>query len=353
MTIYQDSKRIVGTNTDRVGITAVSGGWKEVGRTTLGSAGDIISVASLPDKRYYMVLQYDLDTGGNIDPHYLFNNDTGTNYAYRLSDNGGSDSTGASQTQLASGAGSTASPSFMTTFISNLSSKEKLTISHGISQETAGAGNAPDRRETTAKWANTSSTINRIDGYNIKPGSFDTGSEVVVLGWDPDDTHTDNFWEELASVDLSGGAADNLSSGTITAKKYLWYQIYLEDSGGTIGAQLTVNNDTSTNYTVRRAFDGGADATSTSRTNWYADADQKASEPIFINGFIINNSSNEKLIIQHDTRIGGVGAGTAPSRQEIVGKWANTSNQITEIDVDNAGTGDFGTKSIIKVWGSD
>jgi hypothetical protein len=30
------------------------GGWVELGRTTLGSAGDSISVASLPDKRYYM-----------------------------------------------------------------------------------------------------------------------------------------------------------------------------------------------------------------------------------------------------------------------------------------------------------
>jgi hypothetical protein len=41
---------------------------------------------------------------------------------------------------------------------------------------------------------------------------------MVVLGWDPADTHTSNFWEELASVDLSGGAATNIDSGTITAK---------------------------------------------------------------------------------------------------------------------------------------
>ena len=54
MTIYQDSKRIVGTNADRVGTPAVLGGWKELDRTTLGSAGDTISVSSLTDKRYWI-----------------------------------------------------------------------------------------------------------------------------------------------------------------------------------------------------------------------------------------------------------------------------------------------------------
>jgi hypothetical protein len=34
-------------------------------------------------------------------------------------------------------------------------------------------------------------------------GTFNTGSQkLVVLGWDPADTHTSNFWEELASVEL-------------------------------------------------------------------------------------------------------------------------------------------------------
>ena len=50
--------RIRGTSTERTSTTgfntvaAVAGGWKELGRTTLGSAGDIIDVTSLADKRY-------------------------------------------------------------------------------------------------------------------------------------------------------------------------------------------------------------------------------------------------------------------------------------------------------------
>jgi hypothetical protein len=41
------------------------GGWVELGRTTLGSAGDTITVSSLADKRYYMVLMMQQGSGGN------------------------------------------------------------------------------------------------------------------------------------------------------------------------------------------------------------------------------------------------------------------------------------------------
>ena len=47
------------------------------------------------------------------------------------------------------------------------------------------------------------------------------------------------------------------------------------------------------------------------------------------------------------------GAGTAPQRSETVWKWANTSNQITEIDCDNAGASDYKAGSMLKVWGAD
>jgi hypothetical protein len=62
--------RIRGTSTERTSttgfnpVTAVAGGWVELGRTTLGSAGDTNSVASLADKRYYMILMI-LATGAN------------------------------------------------------------------------------------------------------------------------------------------------------------------------------------------------------------------------------------------------------------------------------------------------
>ena len=326
--------------------------WEELASVDLsGGAADEVSSGTITAKKYLWI-QFFGEASGSIQETFRFNNDTGSNYARRMSSDGGSDSTGTNQTQLASGAGSTASPSFMTTFISNLSSKEKLTISHGISQETAGAGNAPDRRETTAKWANTSSTINRIDGYNIKPGSFDTGSEVVVLGYDPDDTHTDNFWEELASSDWSSGSS--FDSGTFTAKKYLWVQGYVDSATINYHPLITVGNttlDTGSNYAFRRSYDGNTDATATSQSSWEIEMSGTAS-PKFFNLFIVNNASNEKLGIMHAVAQLTAGAGTAPSRRETVCKWANTSNQINIIGLKTT-TGDFASGSFIKVWGSN
>ena len=62
---------------------------------------------------------------------------------------------------------------------------------------------------------------------------------------------------------------------------------------------------------------------------------------------------NEKLVISHTIESNTAGAGNAPARAENVSKWANTSNQITEIDIQNGESGDFGTNSFIKVWGSN
>jgi hypothetical protein len=77
------------------------------------------------------------------------------------------------------------------------------------------------------------------------------------------------------------------------------------------------------------------------------------SNPKFINGFIINNSANEKLVISNSIEQNTAGAGTAPQRREAVGKWAYTSGQITSVQITRSGAGSFDTGSIIKVWGSD
>jgi len=325
------------------------GGWVELGRTTLGSAGDTITVSSLSDKRYYMILTNILPVTNSVDYKWILNNDTGTNYSRRRNLDGGTDGTDVSQSNVFPLGIAASKPAFGVNYISNLSSKEKLSIEHTVDQQTAGAATAPRRGEHVAKWANTSSAINRYDQKNANSGDYDTGSEVVVLGWDPDDTHTNNFWEELASVDLSGGAADNLSSGTITAKKYLWIQYYVQASGSA-GANFQFNNDTGSNYAHRRQDNGTSDATATSQT----DIEMRVSYgDSFGNMFIINNASNEKLVIAHEIDNPTAGAATAPQRTERVAKWTNTSNQITEIDLNNDGGGDFDTGTIMKVWGAD
>ena len=331
------------------------GGWKELGRTTLGGTSDNITVSSLADKRYYMVLGYSINSS-TPQQTLRFNGDTGTNYARRWSQDGAADATGTSSNRISTGAVSANGSNGLTVgYISNLSSKEKLVISHGGDTYTAGATTAPERYESVGKWANTSNAINSITVHNPTVGDFDTGSEVVVLGWDPADDDTNGFWQELASADLSGGASDTLSSGTFTAKKYLWVQAWVKATGGTIRGNIRLGNstlDTGNNYSRRQSTNGSTDSTGTSES--FTGANNNMSVNAFINFFVINNTSNEKLVVGHIVFTNTAGAGAAPNREEFVGKWANTSNQADILAIYNSGgTGDFATSSFIKVWGAD
>jgi len=331
-----------------------SGGWVELGRTTLGSAGDDITVSSLPDKRYYMVLASLPDTGqANQKIRLGYSSvDSGSNYAWRASTNGGADNTSTSADHMNLTVDAIYDTKFSIGYLSNLSSKEKLTQWWTNERTGVGAGNPPVRKELVGKWTNTSNPLDVVNFFNSASGSFATGSEVVVLGWDPADTHTTNFWEELASVDLSGGAATNLSSGTISAKKYLWVQYYAQFVSGTDDIRFTFNNDTGTNYADRRSINGAGDGTKINQTNWEDEGGVVSGRGVFVNMFIINNASNEKLGIVHSIRDIGGAAATAPQRREWVAKWANTSDQITEIDLTSS-SANFDTVTSMNVWGAN
>ena len=340
-----------GLQTKNAAASGGVGGWVELGRTTLGSAGLNIDVTSLTNKRYYMILHNSVGQGGSNDHLLRFNGDTGSNYAYRTSATGAADDTLPSNNYALFGVhpGST-TPSFTVSYVANYSTKEKLVIGHTGAQSTAGAGTAPYRSEEVSKWANTSNAISSINIYHTSE-NFNTGSEVIVLAWDPADTHTNNFWTELYSGDLSAGAAAYIDSGTITAKKYLWVQLYTQQSVDS-DYLVTFNGDNAgTTYARRYMNDGATETTGTSLANFTL-VSRPANLPSFHNFFIINNSAKEKLIISHQVNQGNAGSGTAPTRTEYVGKWANTAAQITSMRI-TSGSGNLATKTILKIWGSD
>jgi hypothetical protein len=361
--------RIQGTSTERtVGtpeVPAVSGGWKEVARTTLGSAGDVLNVSSIPDKRYYMVLS-DFQDSGNIQPALRLGNsslDSSANYRERWSTNGGSDVTQSNtyHVQWVDVTGKT-KPIFGVNYIANKSGKEKLGISHIMNNGGNGAGNAPARQESVFKWTGTS--LMDILGYNnLGNGDFDTDSEVVILGYDPDDTHTTNFWEPLADINATGSQS-SFDTGTFTAKKYLWIQFYWKATFTGAYTTMRVGNttlDSGSNYAWRWSNNGGSDSTGVNKSDgWYPVSGQGSDSAtdyyVFGNMFMVNNASNEKLGICHTNRWDGAGATNANARSEVAVKWANTTNQIDIVGLERAGggaSGNYDTESFIKVWGSD
>lgn len=157
--------------------------WEELGRTTLSVAGDSISVTSLPAKKYLKIILH--ATGTNIRGALRFNNDSGNNYSYRISDNGGADSTGTAFSYYVIGdSGANAVYIYATTEVVNKASVEKIGIGMTLSKSATGAATAPARRETYAAWTNTADQITRVDALNTSTGDFAIGSELIVLGHD-------------------------------------------------------------------------------------------------------------------------------------------------------------------------
>ena len=343
------------------------GGWHEIGRTKLGSAGNTITVSGLSDKRYYMLLRNNFPSGA-VRTGIRFGSteiDIDTNYTNRRSNNGNADATNQNTSRIV-GDTDVVGHDFNVEYVANKLDKEKLFLRNQVVQSTAGSGTSPLRTEMVGKWVNTTNPIGIMQSVNTESGSFDTDSEIVVLGWDPEDMHTTNFWEELASVELTS-ASMRIDSGTFTAKKYLWIQIYntAKPSGG--NSYVYFNNVvTGTTHSGRSNTNGRNPTNQSSQSDYQLTSsngsiinhDVSASGTatgMFTNMFVINNASKEKLSIV--TSVSGwtnAGAGVAPARFDCVGKWAETTDAITSVQCGSTSASTYmGAGSIIKVWGSD
>jgi len=164
--------------------TGANGGiwWEELGRTTLDSAADTITVSSLATRKYLQILINVLNTG-TIDLGLQFNNDTGSNYAIRVSVNGGADATSVSQTSLNLFT-AVAGPVQAQVYVTNVATVDKIATAMVTTRSTAGAAASPQRRDLVMKWANTSDQITRVDVKQADTGDMASGSEVIVLGHD-------------------------------------------------------------------------------------------------------------------------------------------------------------------------
>lgn len=161
---------------------ATDHGFLEIGRTTLASAGDVISVTGLPARRNLQFIVTLLQAGA-LSNIIRFNNDSSASYASRASNDGSADGTGASGTGSSLG-GTGAFDHYLVGSVMNVANKEKFCQIHSIYSSGAGAAAVPSRRENVLKWVNTSVQINRIDIINSGAGDYAAGSSIIVLGKD-------------------------------------------------------------------------------------------------------------------------------------------------------------------------
>ena len=312
-----------------------------------GTVTKEITFSSMTAKPYMMVLEHIVGSG-TVNAYNRLNGDTASNYGNRWNENG-TENSGAPEDRME---GSFSFSSFTTGFkvwnMINLADQEKLRQGHWVYQNTAGAGTAPDRAEYAEKWANTSDLVTSVQGINNNSGDFAAGSEVVVLGYDPDDTEGTSVWEELTSKVITSNTASPVTTDTFTAKKYLWIQLEIRASTSPefrVGTGGSI--DTGSNYALRTASNGGTDETKINQVHLNTPTDKG-----FINMFVINKSDKEKLFIYELIDQNTAGAGNAPNRREYVGKWINTSGQIDVVQLYKSGA-TFNADTRIKVWGFD
>ena len=344
--------RIRGTSTERTTgsgfnpVDAVTGGWKELASVELNSTQDELSSGTFTAKKYLWVQWYVKKTG-TANTRWRFNNDSGQNYASR-SHVLGNEATQINQTTIFTHA-DTSGNAFGTMFIVNDSAKEKLVTAHEVSDSVG-------RYEGVAKWANTSNQITSIKLMNTDTGGFQSGTTLKVFGYDPDDTHTTNSWEQLGT---STTVTSNAIDVSFTPKKWLFIQGYWKQApSGTSGAmRFRVGNNTinsGTIYSEVAQEDGGTDTSVTGQTELktaVTDGTGGVNTFGFFNMFIYNSSSDHKLFIGNVVHNRGTtGSGTPPRRLENTAKWAS-NDQINIIKLyRNAETLTLGG---LTVWGSN
>src|SRR5437879_7241850 len=152
----------------------------------------------------------------------------------------------------------------------------------------------------------------------------------------------------LGSTTLTAANA-TISVKGITVRKYLIILIYSLETA-TLIVDLRFNNDSGNNYAYRNSNNGAADTTTVSTSAIALNATSPV--PSLFRIFVVNRSTQEKLVILHHIDQNTAGAANAPNRDETVGKWANTSAQITEVDV-VASTSTFASGTTLAVYGSD
>jgi len=357
--IYGHKSSVLGGNMGNpfisFGVAGDIGGWKQIGKTTVGpSTSGYIDVSSLANKRLLMFLSHTFIGPRFIEHRVQLNSDNSSNYRSRNQRNGGTDYVHAKNNSLIYDDLQSTDDRFQVGYISNYASKEKLIMMHNVEQNGAGSGSPPRRTESVSRWSNTLAAISSYNLFSSAPtvDKFGVGSEVVILGLDPADTHTDNFWGQLfAPVDL--GANGTVGSGTFTAKKYIRLMGYIKPTGS-VSIGINSNNDSSSNNASYRLNLGGATETTGVNDKQIQLTGSAVSSPIFFDSFIINVSSKEKLFINHVVNRGTAGAGYAPNRIESVGKYVPTS-AITEFRIwdSNWNFITCGAGSQLAGWGSD
>tara|TARA_R110000751_G_scaffold303822_1_gene418795 strand:- start:69 stop:554 length:486 start_codon:yes stop_codon:yes gene_type:complete len=159
-------------------------------------------------------------------------------------------------------------------------------------------------------------------------------------------------WAKLGSDTLTSGG-DTITISSMTASNFNQTLVHNYADATGINPRIRVGTstiDTGSNYTTRVSANGGSDSTEVSQTRIHLSTRDKDEFEVIYSS---NIAGEEKLFIGFTVNQETAGAGTAPQRTEIVGKWVTTSGQYDTIQALNEDSGDYPIGSNISALGTD
>lgn len=180
--------------------------------------------------------------------------------------------------------------------------------------------------------------------------SADTAT-LTITDTTGDLTFTPKLSKLCETVASGGETSLSCSLSTTSVKSFIIQATHSASGGTTATIVMRFNSDSGNNYAFRSSTNGGADATATNQPHIATVSNTNGQ---FYHYELICNQplSTQEKLCYGARHTAGVTAGQAPARVEISGKWANTSNLISTVDlVRTAGTSTFDTGSFITVWG--
>ena len=379
---YLAGDRLIGTTAERAALTTTVTGsptanaWKEIKRFTSTGSQNELDTGTFPAKDNLMFLIYIPIVSNNHDPKLTFNgdSDSATTYDYLRSTAGGQavTTTGTYFTDLYMHGGDAAQ--FVVGEIINTGTHKNIRY-QGVTSGTAGT-TATQRREWYCAYNNSSAiTSMKVHSGTGTDYNFPSGSEIVVLGMDNDETatsgasasptHTDNpFWNQLGAIDTLTG--DGVMHSTFADKNYLYTELFAaRTTNGNKG--FFPNDDNSSSTTpctfVYNANGQDSDGSVTSREAIQTTSADNNDEFSFTRCWIANPDDKEKLFIVQTTEANSDGdtynTQNPPQRAEMAGKWTATNEGIEKLSVSDGdgrvggSYGNFKTGSFMRVWGND
>lgn len=154
-------------------------------------------------------------------------------------------------------------------------------------------------------------------------------------------------WGKAGSTTLTSSGTDMSVTSMPNSKTGMALGLH---SGG--GSSIKLNADNGSNYASRRDVNGQGDSTNVNLTGDNAYITDTRNTPHFNITYFVNVASEEKLWINENIYQLNAGASNVPQREEAVGKWANTSDAISQFDY-HAWNGTYSSGDNILVLGSD